>query len=121
MANLNQFYKGEVIKVTVTDEDGGILSGQYNGDGEIDLTSGEYAGLRAYPDDLNLENGNENNIKPFSTDDGVVFSLTGEDSLQMVDGQYTLELIYGGEDDRVIVKTPHAFTLVGSAYKRKDA
>ena len=118
MANLNQFYKGEAITVTVKDDDGNALSGEYDGAGN---SGGDYAGLRAYPDDLNLENGNVENIKKFTTSDGMSFSISGSSSKTMVDGQYTIELIYGsGDSDRVIVKTPHAFTLVGSAYKRQN-
>lgn len=120
MANLNQFYKGEAITVTVKDDDGNALVGEYNGEGSLD-ENGEYAGLRAYPDDLNLENGELNKIVSFTTNDGIVFSISGRVSIGMVDGQYTIELIYGsGETDRVIVKSTHAFTLVGSAFKRQN-
>jgi len=116
MANLNQFYKGEAITVTVKDDDGKALVGEYNKDGEL---GGEYAGVRTYPDDLNLENGDENKIFKFTTEDGIVFSIDGNTSKGMVDGQYTIELIYGNDqNDRVIVKSIHAFTLVGSAFNR---
>lgn len=118
MANLNQFYKGETIKVTVTDDDGYALVGQYTEDGNI---GGEFAGLRAYPDDLNLENGDESKIKEFSTSDGKVFFIDGETSKSMIDGQYTIEIIFGEDDNsRVIVKSVHAFTIVGSAFKRQN-
>lgn len=121
MANLNQFYKGEAITVTVTDDNGDALVGQYNANGEIDADDGEYAGLRAYPDDLNLENGDTSKIKAFKTSDGKIFTIDGEASLAMEAGQYTIELIYGQDDaSRVIVKSVHAFTLVGSAYKREN-
>lgn len=131
MANLNQFYKGEAIKITVADDDGNALVGEYNSTGDKGNHSEnpdtyKYAGLRAYPDDLNLENGESTKIKPFkpaTSGDGAgkVFSIAGDVSKTMEEGQYTVELIYGtGNDDRTIVKTNHAFTLVGSAFKREN-
>lgn len=129
MANLNQFYKGEAITVTVKDDDGNALVGEYNSTGvkgTYDGSTYKYAGLRAYPDDLNLENGESSKIKPFKPDTsdsgaGKVFSIAGDVSKTMDEGQYTVELIYGtGDDNRTIVKTNHAFTLVGSAFKREN-
>lgn len=124
MANLNQFYKGEAITVTVKDDDGNALVGQYDSSGNEGNYDGEiykYASIRAYPDDLNLENGDTAKIKQFlPSEDGTVFSIDGETSKEMVDGQYTIELIYGKDDtERVIVKSVHAFTIAGSAYKRE--
>ena len=132
MANLNQFYKGEAIKITVADDEGNVLVGEYSSDGEKGNHSTspdtyKFAGLRAYPDDLNLENGDVNKIKPFKTassgeGSGILFTIDGSESKNMEEGQYTVELIYGEDDaSRTIVKTNHAFTLVGSAYKRKDS
>lgn len=129
MANLNQFYKGEAIKITVADDEGNALVGEYSSTGvkgTYDGSTYKYAGLRAYPDDLNLENGESTKIKPFKpatsgNGAGKVFSIAGDVSKTMEEGQYTVELIYGtGNDDRTIVKTNHAFTLVGSAFKREN-
>lgn len=128
MANLNQFYKGEAIKITVADDEGNALVGEYNSTGVKGAYNGstyKYAGLRAYPDYLNLENGEPSKIKPFKPDisesgAGKVFSIAGDVSMTMEEGQYTVELIYGtGDNNRTIVKTNHAFTLVGSAFKRE--
>lgn len=131
MANLNQFYKGEAIKITVADDEGRALVGEYNSSGEKGNYSEfpdifKFAGLRAYPDDLNLDNGDSSKIKPFKPDTsdsgaGKVFSIAGDVSKTMEEGQYTVELIYGqGDNNRTIVKTNHAFTLVGSAFKREN-
>lgn len=132
MANLNQFYKGEAIKITVADDEGSALVGEYTYDGvkgnhSDNPDTDKFAGLRAYPDDLNLENGDVNKIKPFKTASsgegaGILFIIDGDVSKTMEEGQYTVELIYGENDAaRTIVKTNHAFTLVGSAYKLKDS
>lgn len=126
MANLNQFYKGEAITI-IAPKEGEMLKGEYDVDGNFMLDSEGYAGMRAYPDDLNLENGDPNKIVPFTTTPtgdyaGRAFTIDGGRSKDMVDGSYTVELVYGvGNDNRVIVKYKHAFTLVGSSYKRKDA
>ena len=83
MANLNQFYKGEAIKITVADDEGNALVGEYSSTGvkgTYDGSTYKYAGLRVYPDDLNLENGESTKIKPFkpaTSGDGAgkVFSI----------------------------------------------
>lgn len=132
MANLNQFYKGEAIKITVADDEGSALVGEYDSNGgkgnhSTSPDTYKFAGLRAYPDDLNLENGDVNKIKPFKTastgeGSGILFIIDGSESKGMAEGQYTVELIYGEDDaNRTIVKTNHAFTLVDSAYRRMDS
>ena len=123
MANLNQFYKGEAITI-IAPKEGAALEGEYDDKGVFYKEYVGYAGMRAYPDDLNLENGDENKIYPFAITDteGRVFTIDGDQSKKMVDGSYTVELIYGiGDEKRTIVKYKHAFTIVGSSYKRKDA
>jgi hypothetical protein len=125
MSTVSQFNKGEAIKITVVDDDGSMLEGEYKADGTIGSSSSEqvYAGLRTYPDDLNLETGDTTKIKHFTTASsgdtaGKLFTLEGNFTKGMDEGQYTLELIYGkGDDNRVIVKANHAFNLVGTAYK----
>lgn len=125
MANLNQFYKGEAITI-VAPKEGEALVGEFNASGEFVEDSSAYAGMRTYPDDLNLENGDTGKIIPFSvieTGDyrGRLFIIDGGKSKTMVDGAYTVELIYGvGDANRTIVKYKHAFTLVGSSFKREN-
>lgn len=129
MANLNQFYKGEAITIIAPKGNSPALEGEYKSDGSIGTTELEqiFAGMRAYPNDLNLENGDASKIIPFHVSDsegdtyGKLFTIDGSRSLEMVEGAYTVELIYGkGDDERVIVKYKSAFTIVGSAYKRED-
>lgn len=175
MANLNQFYKGEAIKVTIKNDDGSYLSGDYMADGTTigyvlltqepsdwssnygnyykrtttgtyqHLTSAEtfqqnkyykfvsqtttahkYAGMRAYPDNFDLENGDIDKIKKFTVDsegdnEGKLFTLSADQTKEMEEGSYTIEIIYGkGDTDRTIVKTNHSFVLFGSAYKKED-
>ena len=129
MAKSNQFYKGEAVKIIAPKGNSPALEGEYKSDGTIGESASEqlFAGMRAYPTDLNLDNGDINNIFPFHVSDtegdtyGKLFTIDGSRSLDMVEGQYTVELIYGrGDDGRVIVKYRNAFSIVGSAYKRED-
>lgn len=126
MANLNQFYKGEAISI-IAPRNGDALYGDFDADGSFNSEgTGKYAGMRTYPDDLNLENGDDAKIKNFqvvTTGDfaGKLFTIDGSRSKKMVEGSYTIELIYGeGDDNRVIVKYKSAFSLVGSAFKRQS-
>ena len=129
MANINQFYKGEAIQITVADDEGNALVGEYNylgSKGTYDGSTYKYAGLMAYPDNLDLDNGSSDKIKPFKVESsgdgaGKVFHISGSVSKTMDEGQYTLELVYGKNDDsRIIVKTNNAFIIIGSAFKRQN-
>lgn len=125
MANLNQFYQGEAIKITVTADGGSALVGEYDAGGsrgEYDGTTFMYAGMRAYPNNWSPNGGESGKIKNFSTPGGEgagkVFVIPGDVSRTMEEGAYAVELVYGvGDGDRVIVKTNNAFVLVGSAFK----
>lgn len=104
MANLNQFFKGEVIQITVTNDSGTAITG---------------ATILAYLDSLDLtDDTNKPEPKKFTEGSNGVYTIAGDDTIEMTAGSYTIEVIQNIDTSgsRTIVKTNNAFTLVDSGY-----
>lgn len=129
MARLNQFYKGEDIKITINyDADAGFVE---PAEGQLNFC------LLVYPDTLDLTietNRNDkiariersNNaqsadtpywvqVREQSEDIGITFVIPYGKTMTLDSGDYTIELVYGDDISRKILRQNRSFTLVDSA------
>ncbi len=119
---MNQFYRGEILQVTVSvDNSDGVFTSptMYAYIDNLDLT--EESNIKEARIDTSEEISDANYAKFEHEDGSNVFSLNGKQTRQLQDGHYTVELSYGNTDsNRIIVKSNNAFILVGSVSRFKN-
>lgn len=152
MARLNQFYKGEDIKITINyDADAGFAEYDAQGNPLYDEQGNPIQlnfCLLVYPDTLDLTNATNraDKIARINTNDdydtinndsereisetpywrqnvdsesgipiSVTFVIPYGKTKTLDSGDYTIELVYGNDDARKILRQNRSFTLVDSA------
>lgn len=124
MATLNQFYKGEDIKITVKPT------------GDSDFNTETDCAMYVFPDTLDMDDASEENkskIQKISypsgesdvntatnVDDTIVFKIPYTVTTNMEQGDYNIELRYGSSDEKTIIRSNHAFVLVSSSVVIKE-